>query len=75
MTQGIEAMKQFENFNDYYHKKTIVCRGAAVYEIWHQRSLSDAIVEELAARIHQETEESGNESGGLFRHDFRDFYR
>jgi hypothetical protein len=68
------SMKQFQNFDEYYHKKTRVPIGSAVYEIWHQKTLSEIRVREIAERIHSGELESGKEPLGLNRLDFRDLH-
>ena len=68
------AMKQFQNFDEYYHKKTRVPIGSAVYEIWHQNTLSEIRVREIAERIHSSELEPGKEPVGLKSHDFRDLH-
>lgn len=45
-------MKQFQNFDEYYHKKTRVPIGSAVYEVWHLKTLSEFQVRGIAERIH-----------------------
>ncbi len=67
-------MKQLQDFDEYYHKKTRVRISSAVYEIWLQKTLSESQVRGIAERIHNSELETGKEPVGIYSHDFRDFY-
>ncbi len=67
-------MKEFQNFDEFYHKKTIIHIGSAIYEIWHQKALLEDQIRGIAERIHQSEIDSGKETVGIYRRDFRDIY-
>jgi hypothetical protein len=67
-------MKEFQNFDEYHHKITVIPVGSASYEIWHQKALPEERIRELAERMHQTEMDNGKEPVGRYKHDFRDFY-
>ena len=69
-----DAMNEFQNFDEFHHKKTVIHVGSAIYEIWHQKALPEDQIREIAERIHQGEIDSWTEPVGNYRHDFRDFF-
>ena len=65
-------MKQFQDFDWYYHKKTIVSIGAATYEIWHLKVIPSSQVEDIARAAYEREMTAGREApSGAQRLDLR----
>ncbi len=67
-------MNEFQNFDEFHHKKTVINIGTATYEFWHQRVIPEKQIQEIAKNIYQSEISSGKEPYGFYKHDFRNLY-